>query len=162
MVYATKETSAGEAALECEPGVMRLFGLSDIGTRGLISGYAHPEYGHNWNEGIDPTLVLAVEGKISAAMLTIEGEPFVSRLQPLQELTVYVNGHRAAFWRLSRRTDHSLRFAVEPEWWLPRNGWSVLKLVFHLPNSVRPVDVGEGEDGREMGFCFRSLLLEQR
>lgn len=161
MIFATNESRAADAALECEPGVMRLFGLTDIGTQGLNSGYAYPEYGHNWNEGVDATLMLAVRGEIGATTLTIEGEPFVTRSQTLQEVTVYVNGHRAAFWRLSRRTDHSLRIPIEPEWWFPRNGWSALKVVFHLPYSVRPVDIGEGEDGREMGFCFRSLLLEQ-
>ncbi len=162
MMSVTNPTSAPEAALECEPGVMRLFGLADIRTQGLASGYAYPEYGHNWNEGVDPTLVLGAKGDIGAAALIVEGEPFVTRSQPSQEMTVYLNGHRAAFWRLSRRAEYSLRINIEQEWWFPRNGWSVLKVVFHLPNSVRPVDIGEGEDGREMGFCFRSLLLEQR
>ena len=104
----------------------------------------------------------AAEGETGAATLTIEGEPFVTRAQPLQPMTVYANGCRAAFSAPVQARHCALHIPVEPEWWFHRSGWSVFKVVFHLPNSVRPVDVGEGEDGREMGFCFRSLVLEQR
>jgi len=77
-------------------------------------------------------------------------------------MTVYVNGYRAGFWRLVERLEHTLRIGVEPEWWFRRTGRSVLKVVFHLPTSVRPVDIGDGVDSRHLGFCFRSLLLEHR
>jgi hypothetical protein len=152
--------AAAGAVLECDPGVIRLFGLTDIKSRGCRRGFADPEYGHNWNHGFDPTLVLSVEGEIGAATLVIGGEPFVTRSQPVQDLTVYVNGYRAGFWRLVDNTNYSLRIEIEPEWWFLRDARAILKVVFHLPNSVRPGDIGEGEDGRELGFCFRTLLLE--
>ena len=34
-----------------------------------------------------------------------------------------------------------------------------MRLSFYLPNSSRPKDIADGVDGRELGFCFRSLCL---
>jgi len=147
--------------LECQTGVIRLFGIADIGQRGLLSGWAFPEEGHTWNEGYDAALSISVSAAPAPCMLLIEGEPYVSRQQPVQDITIYANGHRGGFWRMSERTEFALLMPIEPEWWFARGNIWTLKLVFHLPNSIRPVDIGDGEDGREIGFCFRTFQISK-
>jgi hypothetical protein len=157
--YRAQAGTEPDPILACEWDVTRLFGLSDIGENGLRAGWAHPEHGHTWNDGPDATLVLAIDDGYGAATLCIEGEPYVLDAQPHQDITVYINGHRAAYWRLMKRAGRTLRVEVEPEWWVSRDDRPVLSIVFHLPDSVRPVDIGDGNDGRAVGFCFRTLLL---
>src|SRR5450756_229677 len=89
--------------LECQPGVIRLFGIADIGQRGLSGGWAFPEEGHTWNEGYDAALAISMPVPPLGCTLRIEGEPYVSRQQPVQDITIYANGHRGGFWRLSDR-----------------------------------------------------------
>jgi hypothetical protein len=150
-----------DALLACEWDVTRLFGQCDIARRGLKAGWACPEEDHTWNEGIDATLALAVEDGCGAATLVIDGEPYVTHQQPTQDMTVTVNGHFAAFWRMTERGGRTLRIGIEPEWWVIRHGRPVLNVGFHLPDSVRPIDIGDGQDGRAIGFCFRTLLVNR-
>jgi hypothetical protein len=145
--------------LECQPGVVRLFGIADIGQNGLVSGWAFPEEGHTWNEGYDAVLAVSAASPPGPCSVVVEGEPYVSRQQPVQDVTIYANGRRAGFWRLSERTEFDLQAPIEPEWWFERGDIWTLKLVFHLPNSVRPCDIGDGADGREIGFCFRTFQI---
>ena len=60
---------------------------------------------------------------------------------------------------MTGRTETVLTAALEPEWWFERNGHAAMTLMFHMPNSVRPKDLNDGQDGREIGFCFRSICL---
>ena len=145
--------------LEYEPGVVRLFGAADIGVTGLKSGWSYPENGHTWNEGIDATLVLSLEDVEGVSHLVVEGQPYLSAQQPVQEITVFVNGFWAGFRRLTGLGAFSLDVEIQPEWWFRRGDRFLLNVVFHIPTSVRPVDLGEGTDSRTLGFCFRSLLL---
>ena len=50
---------------------------------------------------------------------------------------------------------------LEPEWWFTRGTRSVMRLLFYLPHSARPKDLNDGQDGREIGFCFRSICMRQ-
>jgi hypothetical protein len=79
----------------------------------------------------------------------------------MQEVTVFGNGYRIGFWRLRQRTETTLAVALEPEWWLVRARRATMRLSFYLPDSVRPKDIADGTDGREIGFCFRSLCLAE-
>ena len=144
----------------CEPGVVRLFGTADIGARGQIAGWGEPEDGHVWNDGHEATLLIAVPVPAPRLLLLIGGEPYISRIRPAQEVTLFANGLRIGFWRLSQRADTTLSVTLEPEWWLRRGGRAVMRFGLHLPNSVRPKDIADGPDGRELGFCFRSICLQ--
>jgi hypothetical protein len=145
--------------LDCEPGVMRLFGDADIGGAGLIHGWSHPEEGHNWNDGMEAAYAIEVPPPPVRLLLVLMGEPYVTRARPVQELTLFGNGYRLAFWRMTARVETVLAVPLEPEWWLRRGARMRMRLLFHLPGSVRPKDLNDGQDGRELGFCFRSLCL---
>jgi hypothetical protein len=156
------DAAAIDHALDCEPGVVRLFGAADIGIRGMLSGWSGPEEGHTWNDGIEAALALAVRAPPGPLLLLLTGEPYVNRARPTQELTLFGNGLRFGFWRLNQRTETTLAVPLEPEWWLRRGDYAVLRLAIYLPNSIRPRDIADGSDGREIGFCFRSLCLRPR
>jgi hypothetical protein len=145
--------------LDCELGVIRLFGAGDIGTRGLISGWSGPEEGHNWNDGVEAAYALAVRPPVTRLLLAIMGEPYVTRARPLQEVTMFGNGYRLGYWRMNARVETVMMVPLEPEWWLSRGTKALMRLTLHLPNSVRPCDINDGQDGRELAICCRSLCL---
>jgi hypothetical protein len=148
-------------ALECEAGVVRLFGAGDIATQGMLGGWAGPEEGHNWNDGQEAALMLAISQPSRRLQLHLLGEPYVTRARPVQDLTVYGNGYRLGAQRMTARVDTAVTITLEPEWWFTRGHRVVMRLAFNLPMSVRPKDISDGPDGRELGFCFRSLCLRE-
>jgi hypothetical protein len=150
-----------DTALDCEAGVIRLFNLADIGTRGMVSGWSAPEDGHTWNDGVEAAFTVSLRPPLGRFNLIIMGQPYVSRVRPLQEMTLFANGWRVAAWRMTARTETKLTVPLEPEWWFLRGNRAVMRLLFYLPNSVRPKDVNDGPDGRELGFCFHSICLRQ-
>ncbi len=145
--------------LHCEPGVVRLFGVADIGMAGLQAGWSQPEDGHTWNDGAEAALKLTTLARPGTMLLVLTGEPYVSRARPMQEMTLFGNGFRLAGWRMTQRIEITRQIRLEPEWWLDRGGHAVMNLVICLPNSARPKDLADGPDGRELGFCFRTLCL---
>jgi hypothetical protein len=147
------------SALELEPDVLRLFGATDIGVQGMVSGWSGPEIGHSWNDGAEAVYAIATQAPVGRMLLSIVGEPYVTRVRPLQEITVYGNGYRIHSRRLLARVETVLDFVLESEWWFQRGRMCRMQLHFHLPNSVRPLDIADGPDGRELGFCFRSIGL---
>ncbi len=73
-------------------------------------------------------------------------------------MTLYVNGFRVAFWRIYDMDKKILQAEIEPEYWLSRHGGAYAKCVWHLPNSVRPSDLTDADDQRQIGFCFRHYV----
>ena len=153
------DMSRRESFLECEPGVIRLFGAADIGTAGMLMGWSQPEDGHNWNDGVEAVYALTVRPPVTRLSLALMGEPYVTRARPVQDITLYGNGLRLGHWRLTARVETALMVALEPEWWLARGSKALMRLALHLPGSVRPADINDGPDGRELAFCCRSLCL---
>jgi hypothetical protein len=142
-----------------QPGLPRSFGTEDIGSGGLVSGWAAPEPGHTWNDGIDATLRIALRRADQPLSLTLAAEPFVTRQNPTQDVTIYANGARAGFWRLTERHVTQMVAWIDPIWWRLQDGGSVLRIVVHLPQSVSPAELGSGEDVRQLGLSCRSILL---
>lgn len=147
-------------SLRVDPGIIRLFGKADIANRGLISGWAAPEEGHTWNDGLEAVQSLeAVQPPAGAVTLTVEGVPYVFGEARRQDITLYANGYRVGFWRMPERRVATLVARIEPEQWVVRRGLAYLNLTWHLPDSMRPADLGDGADGRNIGFAFRTLLI---
>jgi hypothetical protein len=145
--------------LYCEPGVIRLFGAADVGTRGALSGWSEPEEGHAWNDGHEAVLLIAVMPPLERFCLEITGEPYVTRARPMQEITLYGNGHRVKSWRLTSRSETLLSVILEPEWWFVRDRLAYMTLQFNVPHCGRPKELNDGQDGREIAFCFRSITV---
>ena len=147
------------AMLSLQPGVTRRFGIEDIGETGMLAGWAGSESGHAWNDGVDATLLVATRRAPGPMDLEIHAEPYVTRQNPLQELTLFANGARVKFWRLSHRDVTRMTGWIDPCWWREVHDRAVLRLVFHMPQSVSPHELGECADLRQLGFSFRSIAL---
>jgi hypothetical protein len=141
-------------------GLTRTFGLGDLNRHILLSGWAAPEDNHVWNDGLDASF--AVRMKTLPArklLLKVEGVPFTPRAVDHQDITLYFNGYRLAFWRLQGMDKTCLEVEIEPEHWLARSGGGFAKCVWHLPSSLRPSDVTGADDQRQIGFCFQSVTF---
>ncbi len=154
-----EEYDAG--VLECRLGTVRLFSTADLRTLGMGLGWADPEEGHTWNDGIDTEYSIAIASPPAVLTLEIIGTPFIVAARPRQELSVFGNGQLAGTHVMSAGMDHRLSFTLQPHWWM-RNGrrWT-MNLLFHLPHSVRPCDIDLSDDRRELGFAFRSICLRE-
>jgi hypothetical protein len=150
-----------EAAAVLEPGMTRLFGQCDLAATGLVSGWSAPEEAHVWSDGPEAVLQVLTEVPRSRVRLTFEGEPFLAPGVERQAMTLFVNGYRVGFWRLAEPRTYTLSVTLEPEQVLTRGETALLSCVWHLPGSARPADLGQGEDTRELGFCFRSIAVAE-
>lgn len=148
-------------ALRIEYGIIRLFGKGDISSRGLVSGWAAPEEGHTWNDGLDATVMIEASVPTVPVTVAAEGVPYLFSDTDRQEITLYANGYRVGFWRLTERRQATLTARVEPEQWFSRRGLGYLSLTWHMPGSLRPSDLGDGADGRILGFAFRTFCLAE-
>jgi hypothetical protein len=147
-------------AVDFEARTIRIFGERDIAPALSSDGWASPEEGHVWNDGTEATLTISHPIENEACLITFSGRPFVNHVHPSQEITLYVNGLRLGCWTLDESRLYTLQAVIEPEQWLRRNGIGILKCTWHLPDSVRPVDVGAGSDHRRLGFCFQAIGLQ--
>lgn len=143
-------------------GLTRAFGLGDLSTQALLSGWAVPEENHVWNDGIDASFVVWMKTLPSRKLLMkIEGVPYAPQDGTHQDITLYFNGYRVAFWRLYGMDKTFLEVEIEPEYWLARLGGAYAKCVWHLPTSLRPSDVTGADDKRQIGFCFQALTFAE-
>jgi len=59
-----------------EAGIIRLFGKGDIASRGLVGGWAAPEEGHIWNDGLEAVQTIELAQQPAAALtIVVEGVP---------------------------------------------------------------------------------------
>jgi len=134
------------------------FGRS-TGNAGLRSGWSSPEDVHVWNDGYDAVLSLLIPKVSRPVKFTVEGEPFIIDESPIQEITIYANGYRIAFGKFSVRDQYSISATIYPFQILHSKDGGICEITFHLPNSVRPSEIVDSEDERQLGFCFRRLAL---
>jgi hypothetical protein len=142
-------------------GIQRLFGTCDIRTAGLGRNWATPEEGHVWNDGPNASFFVSSDMPKGRCLLGFEGEPYIRPGCSKQDITLYVNGLRLGFWRLTDTVSYQLLAPVEPEQWLARGKEGLLHIIWHLPDSIQPASLGDGEDRRELGFCFRSFTVRE-
>ena len=146
--------------LQVELAKPRMFGKADIGEQGLVRGWAVPEDGHTWNDGLEAVLSLeAPHQPLNAVTLAVDGIPYVFGEAQRQELTLYANGSYVGFWRFTQRQLVVIEARIESEQWVIRRGLAYLTLTWLMPGSSRPKEIGDGSDNRMLGFAFRSLCI---
>jgi len=144
-----------------ELGVTRFFGQGDLNARYFERGWALPEENHSWNDGIDASLIISLKScPTQTCSLKIRGIPYLTENIQSQDMTLYVNGHRAGFWRLDTRQTYLLVAEIAPEFWFDRNGKGLAKCVWHTPGSAKPSETCGISDQRQLGFCFQEITLE--
>jgi hypothetical protein len=166
------KSQSGEAALkhltrtenlpDFDLGVTRFFGLGDLNSRYFDHGWATPEQNHSWNDGIDASLLISLKSRpTQTCALQIRGMPYLTDKIQKQDMTLYVNGYRAAFWRLDARQTYLLVAEIAPEFWVERNGKGFAKCVWHIPGSAIPSETAAVNDKRQLGFCFLEITLDR-
>ena len=145
--------------LSLQPTVTRACGVEEIADAGMVSGWATSEPGHAWNDGVDATLLVATRHRPGPCDLVIEAEPYITRQNPVQDITIFANGARVGFWRVSQRQVVRMTAWIDPQGWRETHDRAALRLVFHMPQSVSPSELGECNDLRQLGFSFRSIVL---
>ncbi len=148
-----------DSTLALQISVIRSFGLQDISTAGLVGGWAAPEEAHTWNDGPETVLALTALRPDFRCVLVVEGAPLVGPANPRQDITLYANGLRVGFWRLTSPRQAKLEALIEPGHWRAQGMEGFITLAFHLPNSLRLSTVQPDGDDRELGFCFRTLAI---
>lgn len=144
-----------------ELGVTRFFGQGDLNDTYFERGWAAPEANHSWNDGIDASLTMWLKSRPPhACALRIRGAPYLTENVHHQDMTLFVNGYRAAFWRLDARQTYLLVAEIPPEFWHERSGKGFAKFVWHIPGSVRPSESAGITDRRLLGFCFQEITLD--
>jgi hypothetical protein len=144
-----------------ELGVTRFFGRGDLNDRYFDRGWAVPEENHSWNDGIDPAFIISLRSRpTQPCALKIKGKPYLTDHISSQDMTLYVNGYRTAFWRLDARQTCLLVAEIEPEFWFDRSGKGFAKCVWHIPGSAKPTETSATNDRRQLGFCFQEITLE--
>lgn len=123
------------------------------------AGWAQPEGDHVWNDGPECHMHIAVAATQRALTLSVTGIPLIHQRCPFQEITLFVNGYRLAFWRLSKADISQLSATIAPEQIVRRGEHGALQISWHIPFSVSPSELGAGSDARELGFCFHTLSL---
>jgi hypothetical protein len=154
-----RHRGSGSAALTLDFGVVRCFGSADIGRQGLGHGWSAPEDAHCWNDGPEVKLTLAAARPDFRCVLVVEGTPLVGAARAAQDMTLYVNGWRLGFWRLTDASSVQLETMIDPGHWQIHGLEGLLDIAFHLPGSLRLSTVEPHGDDRELGFCFRTLAL---
>jgi len=147
--------------LECQFGVTRHFGLTDMGYEGLVSGWSEPERSHVWNDGYDAILALSFPLPASGVRAEFVLEPFIGEGIEAQDLTVFANGFRLGFWRVKSRAEFSCLVELYPFQLVSVEGIARADFAFHSPGSVSPVEAYDNPDERLLGFCFRRLVLNE-
>lgn len=142
-----------------ELGVMRIFGRHDISRSSLISGWSEPEDQHVWNNGIEAVLRVVIPTQGRPITLSLECLPFIQNGCPEQKVTLFVNGMRIHFWRLTERRLQVLEAKIDPAHLIVTGHHALLTCVWLLPDSARPVAVGTGQDIRELGLCFQAMTI---
>ena len=143
--------------------VTRFFGRGDLNDRYFDRGWAAPEENQSWNDGIDASFIISLKSRPTQSnALKIKGIPYLTDNIHHQDMTLFVNGHRAGFWRLDSRQVFMLVTEIPPEFWYDRNGKGLANLVWHIPGSVRPSETSGTNDKRQLGFCFQEITLDVR
>jgi hypothetical protein len=147
--------------LAYEAGVIRFFGKNDIGTNGLLKGWAKPEDMHAWNDGQVAELLLSNETAGDVSLIVIEGQAYVNSQAPFQDITMFANGLFVGFWRLREGDSgkHRIEAEVGADLGVSYAGTGILRLTFLMPLSIRPSELGVGDDHRQLAFCFHSLMV---
>jgi hypothetical protein len=138
----------------------RFFGRADLVADRMLFGWAAPEDNHNWNDGPEVGYVLKLTPPPSkTCRIRVEGVAFIEEKIPAQEITLYVNGVRLGWWRITTTKQVVLDAEIEPEQWITRGDVAIGNVRWHIPRSTSPREIGKGADERQLGFSFMSITV---
>ncbi|HLY57284.1 MAG TPA: hypothetical protein VKS60_17100 [Stellaceae bacterium] len=121
-----------------------------------MSGWAKPEEGLTWTDGLNAKLRMSVKPPVSDVSLVLSCFPFLGDGKvPYQEVTVFVNFLRVGFAVIDG--------AVELEVPIPRHVFrdSHTEIDLYLPRACSPSAIGAGSDMRRLGLAVNRMMMMQ-
>jgi hypothetical protein len=133
-------------------------GLS-FSTRGnalpyCISGWAEPELGLIWTDGLNARLSFTVLPPTSDVSLVISCFPYLGEGKiPFQEMHIFVNFLRVGFTVLKAPSEIDIS--------IPKHvfGQPKVNIDLYLPKAASPASLGLSNDLRELGVAVNRLML---
>lgn len=122
-----------------------------------VEGWSGAEENFTWTDANRAVLRIPVSKSESDIILSAVFHAFVRPDYGVNEqrVNVLVNGHEVGKWVI---TDSAVK---EQEVVIPKNilDYSLMEIVFELPDAVSPKEVGLSEDGRTLGIAVQSVTL---
>jgi hypothetical protein len=133
--------------------------LLDFTARGnaaqfCASGWSTPEPAETWTLGPDSRLTLPAPTRQATYVMVFRLRPLAAPKLPAQRLRVLVNNVAVAEFTIDRRT---IRTCLVP--WAAIKLNSDVRITFQTPDAACPADLGLGDDRRQLGIAFTSILL---
>ena len=119
-------------------------------------GWSYPEEGFTWTDGKNASLIIPIGRRVPNIEVKVTFKPFlVSDKVERQRIKVFVNGLGSGEWIVTEDVLH------EQSLFILNNGLTngSAKISFELPDAASPVELGIGDDERELGICMYSLEL---
>jgi len=155
--------SAAELVGEAPLGTELSFSTGGSGTPYLLDGWSVPENWGVWTEGRKSSLIfqLPLDDASLPLRLTIEAQGLFGGQHPHQSVRVFVNDVPVGQIRFDGSENRGSRTFEVPLEARPSRSGGVLDVSFQIENPVRPVDLGMGNDPRQLGMGLSSLRLDR-
>lgn len=122
----------------------------------LLAGFSHPEVHGRWTDG-KLAKFKCVNNGAPAKVIKLQITPFIFGALKSQRISVSLNGVVLGVYDLStpRGADNPILINIPHK--IDTKEYS---LEFEMPDATAPRDVGFNEDGRKLGFSFKTILFE--
>ena len=118
-------------------------------------GWSYPETFGVWSEGNQVKLVIPLPRDSKGALesingITLEMRALISPNHPQQQVDIWVNGHYQKTSILQKNQGNIIHVSIPSD--QIDSGQDYLEIELKLPNKVKPVELGLGNDIRELGI----------
>ncbi|MDR3352876.1 MAG: hypothetical protein LBO00_07760 [Zoogloeaceae bacterium] len=132
----------------------RIAFAGDSGNAYLRTGWSDQEKWGRWSNGPHALLVFPLhDEKISS--VTIEAQPLIAPNHPVQTVEILVNGIEAGKIAMTEKMEFDIQVPEASQ----QNTDGLLRLEFHLPDAVRPSDIGGSKDTRTLALGLIAATL---
>lgn len=134
-----------------------IFNNYSSGETYLGAGWSSPETWGTWSESSSATVVLPLEANLASTLL-IEAKPWLSPSRQKQDVNLTINGIPVGKIMLNALSDNLVSIEI-PETVKQLGLHTILKLNFHFPDAVRPVDIGVSPERRKLGIGLLAITV---
>jgi hypothetical protein len=121
-----------------------------------LYGWCQPEPRHAWTEGTESGLMVPRPGVPGSFLVTLEIRPFLfGDRVTAQRLTVLANGGEVGDFTLKEPS--TIECIIPPSQIRKRPEW--VSLTFRHPDAVRPADIADTPDRRQIALAFEVMRL---
>lgn len=123
----------------------------------LSYGWSHSEDWGVWSDGNESEIVLPVN--YLAKEIHLKGKAFVPNGRP-QKILIDVNDINLSMVNFNSLENNSIIIKIPLELSKKISELGILRLRFHFPNALSPIDLGSSSDVRKLGYGLQSISVE--